>query len=409
MSPEASAALLKEFLAGDTSDKTFDAQMQKRTELRQLLQARAGQLSTHDYGLIMRQFARASDLEVVMQLAALVWHQPHVRLDERACGCIIHACANAGASGQPLEPSRRMEVPPAMRARQAWEARRDHVKLALHVLRYMIGTGFTPDLWTFNAAVHVCARAERPDKAAEVVKSMKACEVKPDTVTYNSLMKAYFGSSQPDRVVQVLRDMRDNGVVPDVWSYTTAIKCCGGVTAALQLIKDMRQQNLKPNVYVYTAMIGVCDKVGNVDAIRQVISVMNDEGTRPDIVTYRAFVNSCQRWKNWRFAVEALNDMTASGIVPDKFVYDRVITTCVNSEQWSLVLDVYARCRAAEHNVNKLHLLAARAAANLDMPDVLAEICKNCSHKFRKGNPEMKELWKKVQERKRGRGRSSKR
>ncbi|KAL5207693.1 hypothetical protein ABZP36_032128 [Zizania latifolia] len=159
------------------------------------------------------------------------------------------------------------------------------------VKRKLLGNAETYSILFFG-----WCRARDPKKAMKVLEEMNQMKYTPENFTYNAAIDSFCSAGLISEARELFEFMRTEGSTissPTAKTYSimiVALAKAGKMDDCFELISDMRKCGCMPDVSTYKDLIeGMC-LVGKLDAAYCVLEEMAKAGFPPDIVTYNCFM-----------------------------------------------------------------------------------------------------------------------
>ncbi|CAK9051351.1 Pentatricopeptide repeat-containing protein At2g31400, partial [Durusdinium trenchii] len=106
--------------------------------------------------------------------------------------------------------------------RWAQQGDADHATSLLHRMRATTA----PDVRSFNAALHACAKASEGAQALSLLDELLRSRLAPTEVTFNSVLHSCARCGDVARAQHLLQEMSQRRLSPDAISYNSAISAC---------------------------------------------------------------------------------------------------------------------------------------------------------------------------------------
>jgi pentatricopeptide repeat protein len=233
--------------------------------------------------------------------------------------------------------------------------------------------GLLPDVYSYNSAIAVCARAQQCDLAMTVLGEMKADGIVPNVVTYNSLIAAFSKAGKWQQAVEWLNHlMRDGDAKPDVISYNSTITACGKAgqwEKALEVFEMLRFGEGGRRISKEKADSAVADasqQDGHKEERTESKEGSEVHWVRADAVSYTAMISAFESGGEWRRALELFNELKADcassgslALLPGS--YNAALRSCNTGGLWEEALalvremEAYQREKGAHQGGHASH------------------------------------------------------
>jgi pentatricopeptide repeat protein len=225
----------------------------------------------------------------------------------------------------------------------------------------------------------VCARANKPALALEVLASMPAAGVLPNAKVYRATLDACRKAGQWKHALELLQTMersggdgRDgacgDGLLPDLYAYNTCLLACARAAAwkpALEILDKMdntpKDKELAPNVVSFGAAVCASAAANQWKLCWQLVAAMDARGVHPNAHFFAALLGACNRSGQWSKALQCYTVMQARRDPP----YNRAV--CLDLAVLRSVLQACAEGKQAAHADLALQH-AVRDGVSLDLP-----------------------------------------
>ena len=247
---------------------------------------------------------------------------------------------------------------------QAWSRGRQPHRAAA-VLSLMEEKGFSPDVFSFSAAITASLKAGLWEDALRFFDDMQVRQIRPDLICYNATISACGKGKQWQRACDLLRELQRVGLAPDAITYNstiTALAKGGQYKQAQALLDEMRKAGVPPNVVSYSAAISACEKGGAWESALSLLRGMQAAGVAPNVVSYSAAISACGSAGEWAHALALLDAMQAAGVAPNEVAFNSAITACAKGAQWQRALGLLSRMHGAGIAPSAVSYNAAMAA-----------------------------------------------
>lgn len=188
-----------------------------------------------------------------------------------------------------------------------------------------------PNAETYNTLFFGWCRVRNPKKAMNVLEEMIEKSYTPENFTYSAAIESFCSIGMIDEAKELFEFMRTKG---SVISSPTAKNYCIMIVAlakhdlmgeCFQLLHDMRSNGCLPDVSTYKDLIeGMC-LAGKVDAAYKILEEMGNKGYPPDILTYNCFLKVLCDLKSPEEAISLCEKMIEVGCEPSVHTYNMLI------------------------------------------------------------------------------------
>lgn len=221
-------------------------------------------------------------------------------------------------------------------------------KRGMKILEEMISMGFTPDSFTYNAAIDTFCKAGMMNEASELfnlVRTKGSISSPPTAKTYAIMILALVKNDRTEDCFRVVGDMIQSGSLPDVSTYKDLIEgmCLAGkVEEAYRFLEEMTKKGFPPDIVTYNCFLKVlCDNKIASEAIR-LYGKMVDVGCMPSVHTFSMLIEMFFAMGDPDGAFETWDEMTKKGCDPDTNTYCVMIEGlfgCDKNEDASFLLE----------------------------------------------------------------------
>lgn len=235
---------------------------------------------------------------------------------------------------------------------------------AFHLLDQMFRVGCTPNIYSFNIILEMCARFGDAHATKRVFCLLHENQ---DTHVHNLIPSFYVSMLPQDAfhaqvhtntpthtyapAFQVFQVMVDSGVRPHVATLSLLIKACGNdaVEARRRWTKLTQEYGVQPDAACYNQLIRVVSGSGDVECTEKHIASMQAAGISPDLATFSCLILSHAHSNDGRSIPEAeiLHRIEKVGLKPDSHIFNCLISAHARAGDMDSALQVLRRREAA--------------------------------------------------------------
>jgi len=136
-----------------------------------------------------------------------------------------------------------------------------------------------PDIETYGALMHACARSGRAADAEAVLAAARAAGVPPTVQLYTSLAAAAVAAGDTDRAFAAVEELAADGLAPTGPTYGVLLAACearGDVDTALTLYRRAIADRVRPTDEAHNNLMAVCAGAGRfgdaLDLVKSLVS-----------------------------------------------------------------------------------------------------------------------------------------
>ncbi|KAK9842201.1 hypothetical protein WJX81_000257 [Elliptochloris bilobata] len=241
------------------------------------------------------------------------------------------------------------------------------------------------DVYTFTAAIALCAPSHQLDRALALARQMRARGVRGNVFSYSALLNVCVKCGQLDAGLEVWGEMERNGVPLNVVACNTVIDLLGKMgrwEEALETYQRMRREGLTPvtrtyntlmiaanncgqwkealglydellvsgqmlNTTSYNALISAYTKAGSLPNVLETFQRMFDQGCERSVITYSSLITACEKAGKWSLALKFFRDMPRDGCRPNVVTYNSLLSALSNGGQWEMAGEIFEQMQAA--------------------------------------------------------------
>ncbi|CAG8602097.1 25965_t:CDS:1 [Gigaspora margarita] len=200
---------------------------------------------------------------------------------------------------------------------------------AFRIFKKMRSINLIPNIYTYNALIHVLGKQERIDEALDVIQDMESQQLDRDTVSYNVSIKIYSISKKYEKIQQLVDEMLKVGITPDVRTFGELISVyakLGKANSALALLHKMINLGIRPNSHIYTSLIELFANINDTESMEKVFHSMVTDGIKPQEITYYMLTAGYCNADNVYKAFRICRIMLEAGIEPTVRIYNALIS-----------------------------------------------------------------------------------
>ncbi|XP_021751540.1 pentatricopeptide repeat-containing protein At1g73400, mitochondrial-like [Chenopodium quinoa] len=185
----------------------------------------------------------------------------------------------------------------------------------MKILEEMCSTGFTPDSFTYNAAIETYCKAGMMTEAVglfELMKTKTSISSPPTAKTYAIMILALVKDDQMEECFRVVGDMIQSGCLPDVSTYKELIEgmCLAGkVKETHQFLEEMEKKGYPSDIVTYNCFLKVLCENRKADEAIQLYRRMVDVDCMPSVHTFNMLLEMFFAMGDPEGALEAWDEM----------------------------------------------------------------------------------------------------
>ncbi|XP_072993817.1 pentatricopeptide repeat-containing protein At1g73400, mitochondrial [Typha latifolia] len=256
-------------------------------------------------------------------------------------------------------------------------------KKAMKVLEEMLEMHYTPENFTYNAAIDSFCSAGMVSEARELFEFMRtkgSTISSPTAKTYSIMIVALAKSDMMDESFKLLADMRSCGCLPDVSTYKDMIEgmCLAGkVEAAYKILEEMSKTGFPPDILTYNCFLKVLCNLKKQEEALGLCDRMIDAGCEPSVHTYNMLITMFFEIGESDRAINIWHEMDKRGCERTVDTYGIMISGLFNSERMenacSLLEEVMDRGLKLPYQKLDAIMLWLSAVGNLRLIHCLSE------------------------------------
>lgn len=196
----------------------------------------------------------------------------------------------------------------------------------MKMLEEMSDMGFTPDSFTYNAAIETYCKAGMVTEAVglfELMK-MKATSSPPTAKTYAIMILALVKNDRIEDCFRVVGDMIQSGCLPDVSTYKELIEgmCLAGkLKEAYWFLEEMEKKGYPSDIVTYNCFLKVLCENRKPDEALQLYRRMVGVDCMPSVHTFNMLLEMFYAMGDPEGALETWDEMGKTSCEPDVNTY----------------------------------------------------------------------------------------
>ncbi|KAK9672129.1 hypothetical protein RND81_12G078700 [Saponaria officinalis] len=206
---------------------------------------------------------------------------------------------------------------------------KDVVLLALAVYSQMLKFNCLPNVATYSILIDGLCKSGKLEDALSLFDEMTERGILPNTVTYTIVLLGLCQAERPHEARALLGKMTSNGCLPDsiTWDGLLAGFCkLGKVDEAFLLLKVFQNQGYVLGINGYSCLIDGMLKLGRFEEAKRWFNrVLKEDNISPDVVLYTIMIRGFCEAGRVKDAWNLFQEMTEKGVVPDTQCYNTLI------------------------------------------------------------------------------------
>ncbi|XP_021901410.1 pentatricopeptide repeat-containing protein At1g79540 [Carica papaya] len=185
-----------------------------------------------------------------------------------------------------------------------------------------------PDVFTYNAILHVTIRKEVLLLALAIYNQMLKGNCAPNKVTFSILIDGLCKSGKTQDALKMLDEMTNREISPDRITYTIVISgLCQAKREddALRLFSTMKDRGLSPDSVCYNALLNGFCKSGRLDETFALLRSFEKDGFVLGVPGYTSLIDGLFRARRYDEAYAWYRTMFDKDVKPDVVLYSVVI------------------------------------------------------------------------------------
>ncbi|KAL2944796.1 hypothetical protein RDABS01_033143 [Bienertia sinuspersici] len=196
----------------------------------------------------------------------------------------------------------------------------------MKILEEMSSSGFTPDSFTYNAAIETFCKAGMLTNAVSLFELMKTKDSvsSPTAKTYAIMILALVKDDRLEDCFRVVGDMIQSGCLPDVSTYKELIEgmCLAGkVKGAYWFLEEMAKKGYPSDIVTYNCFLKVLCESKNADEAIRLYRRMIDVKCMPSVHTFNMLLEMFFAMADPERALETWDEMDNIGCERDVNTY----------------------------------------------------------------------------------------
>ncbi|PIA63338.1 hypothetical protein AQUCO_00200984v1, partial [Aquilegia coerulea] len=208
------------------------------------------------------------------------------------------------------------------------------VKDALIVWEELKTSGHEPDAFSYRIIIQGCCKLYRVNDAEKIFNEMQYNGFRPDTVVYNSLLDGMFKVRKLKEACQLFENMVQDGVRASCWSYNILIDGLfrnGRAVAAYTLFCDLKKKGQFVDGVTYSIVVLHLCREGHLKGALELAEEMEARGLVVDLVTITTLLNGLHKQGRWDWAEQLLKHVRDGSLV-------------VNALRWKVEMEAKMKC-----------------------------------------------------------------
>jgi len=321
-------------------------------------QGNAAGLSAPTYGMMIKAFGQARDIDKVWSL----WKQMNgckVVPTSVTLGCMVEALVANGYTSDAWQLVCKLQAEQSTRPLvntiiyssilKGFASARETAKV-MTVYQEMKSQKISPNRITYNTIMNAFAQSGQMQRVPALLDDMTNAEpaVKPDIVTYSTMVKGFCNSGNVDQALRVVKDMKvKGGCTPDEVIYNSLLGGCAKehrCDDALQLLQDMRECGIAPSNYTLSMLVKLMGRARRINQAFTILEdISNEHNLQINIQVYTCLIQGCFNCGQAGRALEVHKKIIAEGVSPDAMTYSVLIRGCLQAGMVDKAADL-ARC-----------------------------------------------------------------
>ncbi|KAK8940753.1 Pentatricopeptide repeat-containing protein [Platanthera zijinensis] len=199
------------------------------------------------------------------------------------------------------------------------------------------GSGFEPDLCTFNTVIGALCAAGRIGDALNSYEEMKGSGLDPDRFTYQNLILGCCKSYRLDEAMRIFSEMEYSGTMPSTLTYNTLLDGllkARKLTDACQLFEKMVADGVRSSRHSYNILIDGLFRNGRPAAAFRLFSELKKRGQFVDHITYGIVISRLCKSGRVSEALDLVKEMEERGLAVDLVTITSLLMGLHKNGRW---------------------------------------------------------------------------
>lgn len=220
---------------------------------------------------------------------------------------------------------------------------------ALEIFRSMEKLDFTPDLMSYNNIIWCAGNQGRVELAKDLFTQLTTkTTLKPNVYTFGALMHSCARSRDFQRALVYLDLMDKLKIRPNLIVFTSAIEACseaGKYKEALKIMGRMKALGMKPDLTMINAAIKACSLAGAIDEA-EVLAGSLREFYSMDLFTYHTLMMGNTKLGRHYRVISLYEEALQSGALLDGGIFSLAMLSALHCGQYHLVPRIADKARS---------------------------------------------------------------